>query len=290
MTRSKPLPMREQRDKMTKPKNLDETAGKGLFLTLVAVTSLFLCLFLLSLWVIPYFGFNAIHPWAKWIAAGLVGSALLVVLWASLGLLIKSTTGKNLPFFNKMRGITIRLFLPVMTLIGRIFGISKNKIRSSFIKVNNDLVLSEAGTFRPEQMLMLMPHCLQNSRCKLRLTYNVRNCKRCGKCSIAGLLELSDKYNIHLAVATGGTIARRIVVERRPKIILAVACQRDLASGIQDTYPLPVYGILNLRPHGPCLDTLVPLDHLEAAIRRFLDPRHYPEPVESEPAFINPQN
>ncbi len=267
--------------------NLDETAGKGLFLTLVALTSLFIGIFLLSLWIVPYFGFNAIHPWAKWIAAVLVGTALLVVLWASIGLLIKSTTGKNIPFFNKMRGITIRLFLPIMTLIGRLFGISKNKIRSSFIRVNNDLVLSEAGTFKPEEILMLMPHCLQNSRCKLRLTYNVRNCKRCGKCSIAGLLEISDKYNIHLAVATGGTIARRIVVERRPKIIVAVACQRDLASGIQDTYPLPVYGILNLRPHGPCLDTLVPLDHLEAAIRRFLDPRYYPESVSSDPVSIN---
>ena len=192
--------MSEDGKKTSGANSLDETAGKGLFLTLVAITSLFLCLFLLSLWIIPYFGFNAIHPLAKWIAAGLVGTALVVVLWASLGLLIKSITGKNLPFFNKMRGISVRLFLPIMTLIGRLFGISKNKIRSSFIRVNNDLVLSEAGTFSPEEMLMLMPHCLQNSRCKLRLTYNVRNCKRCGKCSIAGLLELSDKYNIHLAV------------------------------------------------------------------------------------------
>ncbi len=271
-----------------KENNLEENPSKGLFLGLVALTCLFICIFLISLWVIPYYGFDAIHPMAKWIAGALVGLALLVVLWASIGLLLNATTGKYLPFFKKLRGVSVKLFLPVMTLIGRIFGISKNKIRSSFIRVNNELVLSEAKTYRPDQMLMLMPHCLQNSRCKIRLTYNVRNCKRCGKCSIAGLLELSDKYNIHLAVATGGTIARRIVVERRPKLILAVACQRDLASGIQDTYPLPVYGILNLRPHGPCLDTLVPLDHLEAAIRRFLDTRFYPESVDNNPISVPP--
>ena len=266
----------------------EETARKGLFLGLVAITSLFLCLFFTSLWVIPYFGFDAIHPLAKWIAGLLVGAALLVVSWASLGLILNATTGKNLPFFNKMRGVSIKLFLPLMIIIGRFFGISKNRIRSSFISVNNELGLSEAKTFKPEEILMLMPHCLQNSRCKIRLTYNVRNCKRCGRCSIAGLLELSDKYNIHLAVATGGTIARRIVVERRPRFILAVACQRDLASGIQDTYPLPVYGILNLRPHGPCLDTLVPLDHLEAAIRRFLDKRYYPETVYTDSIPLSP--
>ena len=49
-----------------------------------------------------------------------------------------------------------------------------------------------------------------------------------------------------------------------------MACERDLSSGIQDTYPIPVYGVLNERPHGPCLDTLVNLNNLEAAIRRFL--------------------
>ena len=266
----------------------EETSSKGLFLGLVAVTSLFICIFLVSLWVVPYFGFDAIHPWAKWVAAFFIGTLLILVLWVTIGLLLNATTGKYLPFFRKLRGVSVKLFLPVMIIIGRLFGISKNKIRSSFIRVNNELVLSEAKTYKPDEMLMLMPHCLQNSRCKIRLTYNVRNCKRCGKCSIAGLLELSDKYDIHLAVATGGTIARRIVVERRPRLILAVACQRDLASGIQDTYPLPVFGILNLRPHGPCLDTLVPLDILEAAIRRFLDSRFYPESVDNSPISVPP--
>ncbi len=266
----------------------DETSSKGLFLGLVAVTSLFICIFLISLWVVPYFGFDAIHPWAKWVAAFFIGTLLILVLWVTIGLLLNATTGKYLPFFRKLRGVSVKLFLPVMIIIGRLFGISKNKIRSSFIRVNNELVLSEAKTYKPDEMLMLMPHCLQNSRCKIRLTYNVRNCKRCGKCSIAGLLELSDKYDIHLAVATGGTIARRIVVERRPRLILAVACQRDLASGIQDTYPLPVFGILNLRPHGPCLDTLVPLDILEAAIRRFLDSKFYPESVDNSPISVPP--
>ena len=55
-----------------------------------------------------------------------------------------------------------------------------------------------------------------------------------------------------------------------------MACDRDLASGIQDTYPLPVYGVLNERPKGPCLDTLVPLDELEQAIVRFMEPGSLP--------------
>ena len=73
-------------------------------------------------------------------------------------------------------------------------------------------------------------------------------------------------------MATGGTLARRIVVERRPRLIIAVACERDLSSGIQDSYPLPVFGIINHRPHGPCYDTQVDLEKVEQALTTFLVP------------------
>jgi hypothetical protein len=68
------------------------------------------------------------------------------------------------------------------------------------------------------------------------------------------------------------------VVQSRPRIILAVACERDLASGIQDTYPLPVFGILNQRPNGPCLDTNVDLSQVKYWLLYFLCAR----PAEAE--------
>jgi hypothetical protein len=98
----------------------------------------------------------------------------------------------------------------------------------------------------------------------------VENCKACGKCKIKDLVELSHKYHVSIAVATGGTLARKIVVDKKPQMIIGVACERDLTSGIQDTYPLPVYGILNKRPHGPCFDTDVDLEAVERGMAAFL--------------------
>jgi hypothetical protein len=74
---------------------------------------------------------------------------------------------------------------------------------------------------------------------------------------------------LRLFVATGGTIARRIVKEARPEAIIAVACERDLSSGLVDTYPLPVIGILNERPFGPCINTRVDLRKVQEAITFF---------------------
>jgi hypothetical protein len=59
-------------------------------------------------------------------------------------------------------------------------------------------------------------------------------------------------------------------MDKRPDMIIAVACDRDLTSGIQDTYPIPVFGILNKRPNGPCYDTDVDVDLVEKGLTIFL--------------------
>jgi uncharacterized protein len=251
------------------------SARKRLFIGLITGTSILVCLILVLLWIIPYVGLRTIHPWAPWVLGGIVAGLILCIAWASLGLVLNIHLGHSVLFSSRIRGLTIKLFLPLMTLFGRFAGLSKEQVRSSFIKVNNQLVESESRRYLPQEILLLMPHCLQNSRCKYRLTYDIDNCKRCGDCPLAGLLELRDRYGVNLAIATGGTIARRIVVQTRPRLIVAVACERDLASGIQDTYPIPVYGVLNERPHGPCLDTCVALDEIETVLNRFLLPQEH---------------
>ena len=250
-----------------------ETAAeskKRLFIGLIAASSLIVCLVLVLLWIVPYVGLGSIHPLAPWIFGAVMAGSIALVCWSALGLILHIRLGRPVLFSGRLRGLTIRLFLPLMTLVARSIGIDKERVRSSFIKVNNELVLSERKKYDPGQILLLMPHCLQSSRCQYRLTYDIRNCRRCGQCPIDGLIGLSDAYGIHLAVATGGTIARRVVVQKRPRLILATACERDLASGIQDTYPLPVYGVLNERPNGPCLDTFINLRHVEDALLIFL--------------------
>ena len=115
-----------------------------------------------------------------------------------------------------------------------------------------------------------MPHCIQFDNCKIKVTRNVRNCVGCGRCEIGGLLSLSDEFGIILFISTGGTVARRKVYEERPDAVIAVACERDLTSGVQDAYPLPVYAIINKRPHGYCMETGVAIGDVRQAIRELV--------------------
>jgi hypothetical protein len=219
------------------------------------------------LWWVPTVGLVNIHPVLPVVFGTLLAlTALLLV--GGLGLLILTLlTGRDLFFSDRLRGVVIKYLFPGIIALGRRCGLDRDTLQQSFIALNNQLVRARHLRVPPEKTLILLPHCIQLFDCEIKITGDVNKCARCGQCGISGLAGLAERYGIPMAVATGGTLARKIIVERRPRFILAVACERDLTTGIRDAYPLPVIGVLNRRPHGPCFNTEIILDEVEAALR-----------------------
>jgi hypothetical protein len=261
---------------MTNPNALNDlksgnhSSEKRTFILLLLLTCVALVVVAVALWLVPYIGFTAIHRNLPLIMAVLMGLIVMFLIGGGLTLIFTIIRGKNLFFNRKIRGVVIRFLFPLLVVMGKLIGVGKDEVRKAFIAINNQLVIGEARKLPPQKILILLPQCIQNHECTVRITGSVKNCKACGRCKIKNLVELSNKYGISISVATGGTLARKIVVDKRPEMIIGVACERDLTSGIQDTYPIPVYGILNRRPNGPCFDTDVDLDLVEKGIEAFL--------------------
>ena len=254
-------------------KTLDIKPKKRIFIGLLVFTCLILFCLIFLIWYVPMVGLKNIHASLPLFFSVLL--AVLVFLMLSGGLLLVFTIfmGKDIFFSQKLRGIVAKVLFPFMILMGRLVGVSKEKVQQSFIELNNHLVRSNQHRTRPNRLLILLPHCIQDFDCQIKITGNIKNCEGCGKCEIKDLIELSDQYQVKMAVATGGTLARRIIVENRPEAIVAVACELDLTSGIQDSYPIPVIGILNERPNGPCINTKVDIQKVRDAILDFLEPQ-----------------
>lgn len=151
----------------------------------------------------------------------------------------------------------LKLILPLITLLAGIISYSKDEVRRFYVDVNNILVQSNNARYLPENVLVLLPHCLQDSVCQYKITNDIGNCRQCGKCCIGEIKEIAEDTGVKVAVATGGTLARSIVASTKPEIILSVACERDLTSGIADVGKLPVIGMINERPYGPCHNTTI---------------------------------
>lgn len=221
-------------------------------------------------WWIPTKGLANIHPDLPRLIGMIFGILSGVALLGTLLLVLTTALGKDILFTKFMRGVVIKFLLPLIELLGRLFGLSKDTIRQSFVAMNNSLVASQRLKIKPDRILILLPHCLQLAACEIKVTGEIDKCLRCGRCDIMGLADLAQKYSVDISVATGGTLARKVIVEKRPKLVLAVACERDLTSGIKDCYPLPVIGVLNDRPFGPCFNTKVDVEKIDEALRSVL--------------------
>ena len=243
------------------------TEDKDLFIWLSFAGIVALGLVLAGFWYLTQPRLTALHPSLSIIVGlGLV-IFYLAVAAAFLLIVISSYTQRDLVSGKKL---TVRILFPLALAVGRLLRISPDSVRASFIAMNNALVRASARLVPGDSLLLLLPHCLQSFECPHRVTSEVRNCRLCGKCEISDLISLCDRYGIKMSIATGGTLARRVIVETRPRAIVGVACERDLTSGIQDAYPIPVMGVLNERPHGPCRDTTVDLNRVEEAVTLFL--------------------
>jgi len=247
------------------------TKGKGLFLTFATISLAAMMLVTTLLW---YFISPRLHEINE-ILANLSLTALrvfyILLITGSLMINLTCFTEKNFIFSNFFVKLFIKILFPVTVFLGTLVGIKKNRLRESFVFVNNAFIKAmRKKKFRSKEVLILLPHCLQNVECKIRISTEIHNCIKCGKCDIAQLCEVADKHDVPIAIATGGTLARRIVLKYRPKFIIAVACQRDLVSGLQDVFPIPVFGVLNLRPEGPCFNTRVEVDQIDQALEKIL--------------------
>ncbi|MCD8016215.1 MAG: DUF116 domain-containing protein [Oscillospiraceae bacterium] len=152
--------------------------------------------------------------------------------------------------------VVTRLY-PIVLWIGRKLNISADRIRGSFIQINNHLVAAYDLAVPPERILVLLPHCLQNTECSRKITGTIENCADYGRCDIGRIKRICSELGVRAIVATGGTVARQAAKEIKPLVGVAVACERDLFYGIMDVAPLPVFGVANTRPEGPCHNTRV---------------------------------
>ncbi len=249
----------------------DNKEEKRIFILILLIFCGLIVAIAILLWLIPYLGFSNIHRYLPHVMAALFALIVGFFVGGALTMIFTILKGKNLFFNTKIRGLVIRILFPAIVALGRLLGYSKDTIRQSFVAVNNHLVMAEAPKVKGRDILLLLPHCLQNHQCDVRITWDVYNCKGCGRCRIKDLVELSQEYGVQISIATGGTLARKIVVEKRPKVIVAVACERDLSSGIQDAYPIPVFGVLNIRPNGPCFNTDLDITLVRKGIITFME-------------------
>lgn len=193
---------------------------------------------------------------------------LLLGLWViSLGIIKANKSGKSESFNTYILRAGISVLLPVYIYLTGLFGGEKDDIRRIYIKINNLVAGFRLQKKHSSKMLVLLPYCMQNKECSRRIAEDIGNCRRCGGCKIGEVADITERCGIKTVVAKGGTAARNTVKECKPDLILAIACERELLSGIGDVGSIPVIGIINQRPNGYCTNTTADMQELQEILK-----------------------
>ena len=182
-------------------------------------------------------------------------AAAVVLAWLWFALLVASFYGPRplLPERLAERGPFLALMRWTSQLARR-FG-ARDWVEHAAVEVYNGLASRRGRKVGKGELLVLIPRCLS-------------------KAALDGILGVAGRYDVPVFVATRGQLARRAIRERRPRAVVAVACERDMVSGLHDVAAkVPVLGLTMRLPSGPCKDASVDIERFETWGRTFVDAR-----------------
>lgn len=198
-------------------------------------------------------------------------SGIIIILsWVSTGLARANKAGDVSGWVIYALNIGTKLVLPVFIFLTGLFGKDKDRLGRVYISINNLVVKQQLQKKPSDKMLMLLPHCMQSKDCSQKITEDIRNCRRCGCCKVGEVADLAELLGICVVVSKGGTAARNSVKEYKPEFIFAVACERELVSGIGDVGRIPAIGVINQRPNGYCTNTTVDMAELKNILQEMM--------------------
>ncbi|HET8625104.1 MAG TPA: DUF116 domain-containing protein [Gemmatimonadales bacterium] len=183
--------------------------------------------------------------WWIWGVGGLVlgGWWLLLVVGYSLN---RSLLPERLAERGPLLGL-MRFTSGVAARFGR-----RDWVENAAVKVYNTLASARGRKVGTGELLLLIPRCLSKE-------------------TLDGVLGIAGKYGVPVFVATRGQLARRVIRERRPRAVVAVACERDMVTGLHDVAgKVPVLGLTMTLPAGPCKDARLNLGQLEDWVRAYV--------------------
>ena len=183
--------------------------------------------------------------------AAIAGVGALGAAWLGIIGISYSTGRALLPERLAERGPLLATF-DLACRTGELFGVARDWTGNAAVRVYDRLAWARERKVSASELLILVPRCLSRA-------------------SLDGVLEIAKRYDVAAFVATRGQLARRVIRERRPRAVVAVACERDMVSGLHDVAGrIPVLGLTMQLPNGPCKDASIDIAQMEQFVKKYL--------------------
>jgi uncharacterized protein len=163
----------------------------------------------------------------------------------------------------------------VATDIGKSLGVDEETIKYIHIEIRNAMYEEQYKKIPIKDRMIFLPHCSRNSqKCIATQDDTGLHCKHCGKCELTKAIKIAEKYGYeHIYIVPGGTMLKKIIMEKRPKAVIGVACFYEINLGFDllKGTGMIAQGVL-LKKDG-CKDTVLNLEEFEKRISMIDKPK-----------------
>ena len=149
----------------------DADSGKRIFLGILLVSIFLIGVLAFLTWYLIVPRLVQLHPLFPTILAYVLLISWSTVTFSFLLMIFSILLSRDLflHFFGKK--FSLASTVPWVQKLGKRFGISRDRISNSFVKVSNALIQLSVSRVKPENLLILLPRCLEKSILKKIKTF-----------------------------------------------------------------------------------------------------------------------
>ena len=146
-------------------------------------------------------------------------------------------------------------------------GVEEQELFQLYVETKNRSMIESFAATPYNERVVLLPQRLRAKDCPAEIGKYGYECQQCGKCSVAKIMQLTKDLGYKgVFIMPGGSLAKKVLVELKPKASLGVACYKELVMGSYLCEKVGVIGQgVELLKDG-CINTIVNMKALKDAL------------------------
>jgi hypothetical protein len=147
-------------------------------------------------------------------------------------------------------------------------GVEEQELFQLYVDAKNRSLIESFAATPYNERVVLLPQCLRAKDCPAEIGKYGYECQQCGRCSVAKIMQLTKELGYKgTFIMPGGSLAKKVLVELKPKASLGVACYKELVMGSYLCEKVGVIGQgVELLKDG-CINTIVNMKALKEALK-----------------------
>ena len=147
-------------------------------------------------------------------------------------------------------------------------GVEEQELFQLYVEAKNRSMIDSFAATPYNERVVLLPQCLRAKDCPAEIGEYGYECQQCGRCIVAKIMQLTKDLGYRgTFIMPGGSLAKKVLVEIKPKASLGVACYKELVMGSYLCEKVGVIGQgVELLKDG-CINTIVNMKALKEALK-----------------------